>query len=36
MERTETVVCTGLKSRSCVKLWDSVALGRLCDRKQKG
>ncbi len=35
-ERTEIIVCTGLKTRGGVQLWGSVATGLLCDRKQKG
>ena len=35
-ERTEIIVCTGLKTRGGIQLWGSVATGLLCDRKQKG
>ncbi len=35
-ERTEIIVCTGLKTRGGVQLRGSVATGLLCDRKQKG
>ena len=35
-ERTEIIVCTGVKTRGGVQFWGSVATGLLCDRKQKG
>ena len=35
-ERTEIIVCTGLKTRGGVQLWGWVAMGIGIDRKQKG
>ena len=35
-DRTEIIVCTGLKTRGGWQLWGSVAAGLLCDRKQRG
>ena len=35
-DRTEIIVCTGLKTRGGWQLWGSVAAGILCDRKQRG
>ena len=33
---TETIICTGLKTRGGNQVWGSIAAGILCDRKQKG
>ena len=35
-ERSEIIVCTGLKTRGGVQYWGSTSTGLLCDRKQKG
>ena len=35
-DRTEIIICTGLKTRGGRQLWGSLAAGLLCDRKQKG
>ncbi|MCY3701537.1 MAG: hypothetical protein OXG16_02500 [Rhodospirillales bacterium] len=35
-DRTEIIICTGLKTRGGRRAWGSVAAGLLCDRKQKG
>ena len=35
-ERTEIIICTGLKSRGGVQYWGSVSTSLFCDRKQKG
>ena len=35
-DRTEIIVCTGLKTRGGRQAWGSVAAGLLCDRKQRG
>ena len=35
-ERTEIIVCTGLKTRGGVQYWGRVAMGIGIDRKQKG
>ena len=35
-DRTEIIICTGLKTRGGRQTWGSVAAGLLCDRKQKG
>ena len=35
-DRTEIIICTGLRSRGGWQLWGSVAAGLLCDRKQRG
>ena len=35
-DRTEIIICTGLKTRGGRQAWGSVAAGLLCDRKQKG
>ena len=35
-DRTEIIICTGLKTRGGWQLWGSIAAGLLCDRKQKG
>ena len=33
---TEIIICTGLKTRSGMQVWGSVALGMFCDRRQRG
>ena len=35
-DRTEIIVCTGLRSRGGRQAWGAVALGLFCDRKQRG
>ena len=35
-DRTEIIICTGLKTRGGRQAWGSVAAGLFCDRKQKG
>ena len=35
-ERTEIIVCTGLKSRGGVQIWGDIATGIFHDRRQKG
>ena len=35
-ERTEIIVCTGLKSRGGVRIWGDIACGLFHHRKQKG
>ena len=35
-DRTEIIICTGLRSRGGMQRWGSVALGLFCDRKQRG
>ena len=35
-DRTEIIICTGLRTRGGQQLWGSVAAGLLCDRKQRG
>ncbi len=35
-ERTEIIVCTGLKTRGGVQIWGDIATGIFHDRKQKG
>ena len=35
-ERTEIIVCTGLKTRGGVQYWGRIAMGLGIDRKQKG
>ena len=35
-DRTEIIICTGLRSRGGRQAWGSVALGFFCDRKQRG
>ena len=35
-DRTEIIICTGLRTRGGQQLWGSVASGILCDRKQRG
>ncbi len=35
-DRTEIIVCTGLRSRGGRQAWGSVALGLFCDRRQRG
>ena len=35
-DRTEIIICTGLKTRGGIQVWGSIAAGILCDRKQKG
>ena len=35
-DRTEIIICTGLKTRGGRQAWGSIAAGLLCDRKQKG
>lgn len=34
--RTEIIICTGLRTRGGCQLWGSLAMGVLCDRRQKG
>ena len=35
-DRTEIIVCTGLKTRGGMQVWGVIAAGLLCDRKQRG
>ena len=35
-DRTEIIVCTGLRTRGGRQAWGSVAAGLLCDRRQRG
>ena len=35
-DRTEIIVCTGLRTRGGVQYWGSLATSLFCDRKQKG
>ena len=35
-DRTEIIICTGLKTRGGRQAWGSIAAGLLCDRKQRG
>ena len=35
-ERTEIIVCTGLKTRGGVQIWGDIATGIFHDRRQKG
>ena len=35
-DRTEIIVCTGLRTRGGRQAWGAVALGIFCDRKQRG
>ena len=35
-DRTEIIICTGLRTRGGIQLWGSAATGLLCDRKQRG
>ena len=35
-DRTEIIICTGLRTRGGRQAWGSVALGLFCDRKQRG
>ena len=35
-DRTEIIICTGLRSRGGRQAWGAVALGLFCDRKQRG
>ena len=35
-DRTEIIICTGLRSRGDRQAWDSVTLGLFFDRKQRG
>ncbi len=35
-DRTEIIVCTGLRTRGGKQSWGSIAAGILCDRRQKG
>ena len=35
-DRTEIIICTGLRTRGGQQLWGSTAAGLLCDRKQRG
>ena len=35
-DRTEIIVCTGLRTRGGRQAWGSVALGLFCDRRQRG
>ena len=34
-ERTEIIICTGLRIKGGVQLWGDIATGLFCDRKQK-
>ena len=35
-DRTEIIICTGLRTRGGMQAWGAVALGLFCDRKQRG
>ena len=35
-DRTEIIICTGLRTRGGRQAWGSIAAGILCDRKQRG
>ena len=35
-DRTEIIVCTGLRTRGGRQAWGAVALGLFCDRRQRG
>ncbi len=35
-DRTEIIICTGLRTRGGVQKWGSIATSLLCDRKQRG
>ena len=35
-DRTEIIICTGLRTRGGRQAWGAVALGIFCDRKQRG
>ena len=35
-DRTEIIICTGLRIKGGVQLWGDIATGMFCDRKQKG
>ena len=35
-DRTEIIVCTGLRTRGGRQAWGSVATSMFCDRKQRG
>ncbi len=35
-DRTEIIICTGLRTRGGRQAWGAVALGLFCDRKQRG
>ena len=35
-ERTEIIICTGLRTRGGRQAWGSVATSMFCDRKQRG
>ncbi len=35
-DRTEIIVCTGLRTRGGRQAWGSVAVGLFCDRRQRG
>ena len=35
-DRTEIIICTGLRTRGGVQVWGRYAAGILCDRKQRG
>ncbi len=35
-ERTEIIICTGLRTRGGKQSWGAVAAGLLCDRRQRG
>ena len=35
-DRTEIIICTGLRTRGGRQAWGSVAVGLFCDRKQRG
>ena len=35
-ERTEIIVCTGLRIEGGVQMWGDIATGLFCDRRQKG
>ncbi len=35
-DRTEIIICTGLRTRGGKQSWGSLAAGLLCDRRQRG
>ena len=35
-DRTEIIICTGLRTRGGVQKWGSIATSLMCDRKQRG
>ena len=35
-DRTEIIICTGLRTRGGRQAWGSVAAGLLCERRQRG